>query len=383
MMSDRVIQLIYQLSRIPIRMYTERWELITSLGVTEEMEGEFDRKKFLEVKEYLGKEALIILKYNEQVPISLCGCRTEDGFCFLGPFCHGEINSYETKKFLTKNRLGEYPVACLENARNIMDYLLGYMEQNSQKGSGSLKEEQLHRDAVIEEARQWETFQENHTFHEEEAVFDYIRNGDVKFLESWVDTVILPHPSMLENEKKEEEYIVVLSVSFAARAAVAGGISSREAFLANDLFLKRIMVCKTTEEFRKIEKESFLYFSRLVRDKRQKRDGLNLYVEECKKAIITNRLNKIDISELAGKIGVSMEYLKKLFRQYEGISIAEYIVNIKMEAACNMLRFSDRSIGEIADYLSFGSLSHFSVAFKRKMKQSPSEYREACYRTAF
>ena len=82
-------------------------------------------------------------------------------------------------------------------------------------------------------------------------------------------------------------------------------------------------------------------------------------------------------------MGISREYLQKLFKKHEGVPITEYIARKKLEAACNMLAFSDRKISEIADYLHFGSASHFSVVFRRKMCASPSEYRERCRCTSF
>ena len=82
------------------------------------------------------------------------------------------------------------------------------------------------------------------------------------------------------------------------------------------------------------------------------------------------------MGELAKKVGISKDYLSRLFRQYEGVPVVEYILNVKIEAACNMLRYSERQVNEIADYLSFGSLGYFSRIFKKKMGVSPQQYRK-------
>ena len=42
--------------------------------------------------------------------------------------------------------------------------------------------------------------------------------------------------------------------------------------------------------------------------------------------------------------GFSKEYMLKLFKKQEGIAMTEYILRVKLEAACNMLKFSDRKI---------------------------------------
>ena len=84
----------------------------------------------------------------------------------------------------------------------------------------------------------------------------------------------------------------------------------------------------------------------------------------------------VGAGELAKETGLSMDYLSRLFKRYEGVSVTEYILNVKVEAACNMLKYSDRKIGAVADYLSFGSLSYFSRVFKRKTGMSPQQYRK-------
>ncbi len=129
--------------------------------------------------------------------------------------------------------------------------------------------------------------------------------------------------------------------------------------------------------------EGYLQFARIVRDRKRKGSALNRHVEECKRAIVTRRFERISIDELAADVGVSKEYLQKLFKQYEGIPITEYIIDKKLEAACNMLRFSDRKISEIADHLHFGSVSHFSLVFRRKKGQSPTAYRREQQRTLY
>ena len=170
-----------------------------------------------------------------------------------------------------------------------------------------------------------------------------------------MDDIELPHPILLEDVKKNEEYMAVTGISLAARAAVEGGISSKEAFLYNDLYLKRIAACRNIQEIHRINGECYLQFACLVRDRKRQETSLNRHVEECKKAIVARRFEQITIDELAKEVGISKEYLQKLFKQHEGISITAYMIDKKLEAACNMLIFSDRKISEIADYLHFGS----------------------------
>lgn len=392
MWDESILELIYRLSRLPIRVYTESWELQGSFGAGRNSQTAYDGQIFRELQKLLGEQAAgqVFVPYHEQVPIGLYGCRANGRIYILGPFCYGPLHTLEAKRFLRRNRLGDYPECRMENMRNVAWFLLrdetGETDGAGERGQAeekSLAYGVSDQESMTEEVWQMEAFQRNHTYQEEEKLYDCIREGNAAYLEQHIDDIELPHPILLEDVKKNEEYMAVTGISLAARAAVEGGISSKEAFLYNDLFLKKIAACRDIQEIHKVHGECYLRFARLVRERKKKETALNRHVEECKKAVVTRRFEQISIDELAKSVGISKEYLQKLFKQYEGIPITEYIIDKKLEAACNMLLFSDRKISEIADQLHFGSVSHFSLAFKRKKGQSPREYRREHQRTVY
>lgn len=390
MYEESVFELIYRLSRLPLSVYTEEWELKSYFGAGKNTETAYDRQIFRQMQQCLGekKTEQAVLSYHEQVPIGLYGCRSGGRIYILGPFCYGPLNTVEAGRFVRRNKLGDYPACRMEDARNVIWFLLhgGENETEWARESGQMQAQAYDvtkRESVTEEVRQMEVFQKNHTYQEEERLYRCIREGNVAYLEQHVDDIELPHPILLEDVKKNEEYMAVTGISLAARAAVEGGISSKEAFLYNDLYLKRIAACRNIQEIHRINGECYLQFACLVRDRKRQETSLNRHVEECKKAIVARRFEQITIDELAKEVGISKEYLQKLFKQHEGISITAYMIDKKLEAACNMLIFSDRKISEIADYLHFGSVSHFSLVFKRKKGQSPKEYRSKYQRTAY
>lgn len=390
MYEESVFELIYRLSRLPLSVYTEEWELRSYFGAGKNTETAYDSQIFRQMQQCLGekKTEQAVLSYHEQVPIGLYGCRSGGRIYILGPFCYGPLNTVEAGRFVRRNKLGDYPACRMEDARNVIWFLLhgGENETEWARESGQMQAQAYDvtkRESVTEEVRQMEVFQKNHTYQEEERLYRCIREGNVAYLEQHVDDIELPHPILLEDVKKNEEYMAVTGISLAARAAVEGGISSKEAFLYNDLYLKRIAACRNIQEIHRINGECYLQFACLVRDRKRQETSLNRHVEECKKAIVARRFEQITIDELAKEVGISKEYLQKLFKQHEGISITAYMIDKKLEAACNMLIFSDRKISEIADYLHFGSVSHFSLVFKRKKGQSPKEYRSKYQRTAY
>ena len=87
---------------------------------------------------------------------------------------------------------------------------------------------------------------------------------------------------------------------------------------------------------------------------------------------------KIKINELADYIGVNRSYLTSSFKKAIGCSPQEYLVNLRMEKAREMLRNTDMQINAIAaavgyqDQLAF---SDFQTTFRCQPKSLPGDGR--------
>ena len=79
---------------------------------------------------------------------------------------------------------------------------------------------------------------------------------------------------------------------------------------------------------------------------------------------------------MAEELGLSRSYLSRRFSEQTGITIQEYILQVRLEAAANMLRFSEEQIGAIAEYLCFPSQSYFTERFRKQYGMTPGEYRK-------
>ena len=388
MYDANTLKILFRFSQIPVTVYTLEWTRIESFASFIKAPETFEKNRLEKVKEGLAGKKFLFLSYDPLVPVALCGCRGEEEYFILGPFSYGPTDTFECRNFIRKNKIRECPKCQLEDIFAFVSYLTGeeFQEERRKDILGELlpdREEGENQELITrEELRQIDSFQKNHTYMDEQLLYDHIKEGDVEFLERQEFYEAPSHPIIIEDLKKNEEYMTVISISLAARAAIEGGLSSAEGFINNDIYLKKLSECKTVFEMDRLRRESQIYFARLVADHKN-RSGVNFHVEEVKKNIISKRFTKISIQEIADNLGISKEYMQKLFKKYEGISITEYISDIKIEAACNMLRYSDRKIQEIAEYLHYGSVSHFSTAFRKKMHQSPKEYRNQNRKTVF
>ena len=98
-------------------------------------------------------------------------------------------------------------------------------------------------------------------------------------------------------------------------------------------------------------------------------------VNECMDYIHYHLHEKITVSILAEHVHLNPTYLSELFVRETGTSLSQYITDKRMEAAENMLKYSEYSFNEIAQILAYRSQSHFTKVFKKHSGMTPGEYR--------
>ena len=85
---------------------------------------------------------------------------------------------------------------------------------------------------------------------------------------------------------------------------------------------------------------------------------------------------QIRVSDLAALTELNESYLSVLFKKETGKTISDYVRQRRVEAAEGMLRYSDYSCSDIANYLAFCSQSHFISVFRKATGLTPRQYRQ-------
>lgn len=97
-------------------------------------------------------------------------------------------------------------------------------------------------------------------------------------------------------------------------------------------------------------------------------------VERTLRYIGENLSGDLTLATLAARANFSPIYFHKLFRASTGKNLREYVEEQRMKRAADLLTSTDKTLAQIAYECGFSSQSHFSFAFKRKMKRTPREY---------
>ena len=105
-------------------------------------------------------------------------------------------------------------------------------------------------------------------------------------------------------------------------------------------------------------------------------DKYSPMTNKCIKRIIEKLPDKITLDDLAGDLHISAKYLSALFNKETGMSITDFMQNIRISEAKKLLTNTDLSYLEISNMLNFCSQSYFNNLFKKKEGMTPKEYRE-------
>lgn len=176
------------------------------------------------------------------------------------------------------------------------------------------------------------------------------------------------------------KYHLIVTIAFITRYCIEGGMEMETAYNLSDIYILRIDRCVDENEVNAIHREIVDDYANRMRVIIKK----GLYSKPiliCLDYIYDKLHYKISLNDLAECTGLSAPYLSKLFHKEVGVTISQYISQKRIEAAENLLKYSDYSCIEIANYLCFNSESYFIQVFKSYTKMTPKEYREKFFRT--
>ncbi len=100
------------------------------------------------------------------------------------------------------------------------------------------------------------------------------------------------------------------------------------------------------------------------------------YVKQVLFLIQDSYYRNISVQDISNAVGLDRTYLYRVFKEINGITIQQYITNLRLKRACHFLTDSNLSYSEIAYYCGYSSEQYFSMAFKKHMGIAPSAYRK-------
>lgn len=212
----------------------------------------------------------------------------------------------------------------------------------------------------------------------EQELLDCLRKGDYeRFEKKFINEAPPAYYSfgkVAHNELKQFEYMSVGQIMLFGRAAIEGGVNPYDAYDISDMLLQELSSKHTIENYEKVQRKCIQEYFAAVK-KAQSVAASSFHIEKCKYYISKHLRTPFTIPDIADYVGLTPKYLGELFHQYEPCTLKQYIIKERLNAAKNMLKYSDQTIAAIADSLCFQSQSYFGALFKKETGMSPARYR--------
>ena len=171
------------------------------------------------------------------------------------------------------------------------------------------------------------------------------------------------------------KYHLVITISMLTRYCIQGGMPQEEAFNLSDLYIQRTDTAVSEAQIHVLHYQAIQDFTGKMR-RLQDNTRYSPLVLKAMDYISIHLHSRIFLQDVADAAAVSAPHLSRLFQAEVHLSISEYIAIKKVEAAKNLLQYTEHKIGRASCRLSFSSQSYFIKVFQKYVGMTPKEYRK-------
>ena len=207
----------------------------------------------------------------------------------------------------------------------------------------------------------------------EDKLFYYVKQGNVAKVRDLANQFF---DWMVDNYGEHEKDIQTKALEFVMTAEkevfLQGGM--QYSFLFRQNYLSDVLACKTYTELRRwfVEK-----MSKACSDVITKKQEKEVSVIGKAKEYINQKFSKeISLEEVAKYVDISSYYFSKLFKEEEGMNFIDYVTELRIGKAKQMLTEGNVSIKEVCIESGYTDPNYFSRIFKKVVGCTPTEYRE-------
>ena len=218
-------------------------------------------------------------------------------------------------------------------------------------------------------------------YEHEMAFFQAVKSGDWETVKKLFKPLASGEMGKLSEDKvRNLKYHLIITVALITRYCIEGGREMEKAYNLSDIYIRSIDECDTEVKINLLHRAIVEEYTKRMKSI-HKKSCYSKSVIICMDYIYDNLHTRITLDKLAETVNLIPAYLSRLFHKEVGMTISEYIMMKRIQAAENMLKFSEYSSLEISNYLCFSSESHFIHLFKKHTGETPKNYRKNHFRT--
>ena len=101
-----------------------------------------------------------------------------------------------------------------------------------------------------------------------------------------------------------------------------------------------------------------------------------VYIRQARATLEENFDKNITIPQLARQVGINEAKLKEGFRELYNQSIHNYLQQLRLEKAKQLLLTTNMSVSDITYEIGYSHVTHFTTLFKKEIGLTPTEWRK-------
>lgn len=214
----------------------------------------------------------------------------------------------------------------------------------------------------------------NNSLEIERIVSKIVESGDIEQLKKGIAYPRINVGTLSPNPLRHMKNLFIVNITLLTRSAMKGGLNSSEAYILSDLYIQKAEEAVNLDQVNHLFYDAIATFTTLVSQVKgvapKSSDMINIinYVRQHTNCNLT-------VADIANHFGYSNNYLSTKFKKELGFHLSSFIVHTKLEEAKMLLKYTDKSLLEISEYLCFCSQSHFQNCFKKQYGVTPLQYR--------
>lgn len=216
-------------------------------------------------------------------------------------------------------------------------------------------------------------YEEDYPIDIEKDLFDAISKGDMNEANLHLDKFCNWMWEKNSNNMMGIKIKILEFAMYAERLAyLNGGLTYK--FNSRDSYLPDIMEMNSFEELKAWFSSKISTACRDIMNKREEKSNDSIQI--AKEYINNNFAKDISLDDVSRVVDISPYYFSKIFKEESGENFIEYLTNVRMEKAKDLLKNSTYSMKEICSLCGYQDPNYFSRTFKKNVGVTPTEYKD-------
>lgn len=206
----------------------------------------------------------------------------------------------------------------------------------------------------------------------EKHIFNFLKIGSINELMESVNNFFA------EIREKNLSYDNILQIinqltGGVVKYMLSEHLNPTEVFATDKTLYQHLSTLETLDEIQQWVKNIFASVAEYTKIRKS---GKNKYILKVQDYIREHYSEDINLDELAGRIGVSYSYLRRLFNEELNMSITDFLNTYRIETSKGLLKNSSLTLREIARKVGYNNVQSFKRFFRKYEGITPSEYRK-------